>query len=325
MPELVNSQNAMDEEMISMDFIAKKFLKEVIKIHRRGLTRNYKTIHEETNRLSGRILMNESLYLIMTKKPLLVCEKDDYTEDILLNSIIKTTLISLSTNYSINKEIRVSCYQWAERMESVSTIELNLKIFDTEKLNRSNWHYNRPIQIARMIYDLTMLMHKAGKWDLFNAEIAEKSFHQLFEDFLLNFYKIEQNEYFVKREKMRWNLSGNTKILPEMKTDISMIHRSRDEKIIIDAKYYRDIYKEYKNKKSLNSGHLYQIFAYLNHQSETSLKGILIYPTNGFEVHEVFQWNDNMSISIQTINLNTSWSNIYKELMEFVFTDKLYK
>jgi len=320
MPELVNSKNALDEEMISLEFIAKKFLAESIKVHRRGLARNYKSIQEDTNRLSGRILMNESMYLIMTKKPLLVCQKDEYTADILLNSILKTTLLKLSQNYEVSKEVRVSCHQLAEMMENVSPIEIKRRDFEMVNLNRTTNYYNRAIQIARMIYELTLLMHTEGKWDLFNAEIEEASFHQIFEKFLLNFYNIEQNEYTVKPEILRWDLVGNVSLLPVMKTDVSMIHRTKNEKIIIDAKYYRNIFREYQNKRSLNSGHLYQLFGYLNHQPKNfNLKGILIYPTNGFEVHEVYQRKENMCISVQTVNLNNSWKDIHKELMNFVF------
>ncbi len=65
---------------------------------------------EQTNRLSGRLLMNESMPLIMEKKPVVVCEKDEYSSDILLNQIIKATLEYIYQNRFVHEKIRKESY-----------------------------------------------------------------------------------------------------------------------------------------------------------------------------------------------------------------------
>lgn len=78
MPELIESFNDVDEDLISYDFIANRFLQEVEYIHKKGFLKNYVSVVEQTDKLAGRILINESLNLLLAKRPVMVCEKDDY-------------------------------------------------------------------------------------------------------------------------------------------------------------------------------------------------------------------------------------------------------
>ena len=69
MPEFVDSLNDIDEDLITYDFLAKHFLAEVDTLNRRGLLKSYVTREEHTNRLGGRILINESFGYVMARKP----------------------------------------------------------------------------------------------------------------------------------------------------------------------------------------------------------------------------------------------------------------
>lgn len=82
MPELVKSLNDIDEDLITYDFIVKQFLKEVESIRHRGFVKDYVTFTESTSRLGGRLMMTDSMPYIMGRQPIVVCEKDQYSPNI---------------------------------------------------------------------------------------------------------------------------------------------------------------------------------------------------------------------------------------------------
>lgn len=319
MPELVNSMNAVDEDLITYDFICKQFLKEVEKVNRRGLVKDYVVIAKPTNRLAGRMVMEESMPYIISQKPIVVCEKDEYTANIWLNQLIKSTLKSITLNRYVKQETKAHSFKYMELMPEVEAQPLTKSSFSKMTFGRHNLHYKRVLQIALLLYEMTLLSHKNGNWSLFSAQLDERSLNGIFEKFLLNFYKIEQNDYKVKGEGMQWKLEGNKALLPGMRTDISLIHKTRHEKIIIDAKFYKNVFQVHHEKSSFRSDNMYQLFTYLMHQEpELNLRGVLIYPFNGNAVDEKYVWNERVTMEIMTLDLDGPWKDIYHKLKQVI-------
>ncbi|OCA86004.1 hypothetical protein A8F94_14255 [Bacillus sp. FJAT-27225] len=319
MPELIKSMNAIDEEMITYDFIAAQFLKEAEELIQHRMVRNYVSRVAPTKNLSGRMLMDQSMPYIIAKKPVVVCEKDYYSPDILSNQIMKSTLKAISLNRLINQEIRKQSFVLMEAMAETETPALTMGIFNRVQFGRHTIHYKRMIHIARLLHEFVLLSHKQGNWTLFTAELDEKSLNQLFEKFLFNFYRIEQREYRISSEIMQWRLIGNPALLPSMKTDVSLTHKTGNEKIVIDAKFYKNIFQENYGKSTFHSHNMYQLYTYLMHQpSNLKVKGVLIYPYNGKEVNEVFQWDERIQMQVVTINLDETWGNIYENLCNII-------
>lgn len=118
---------------------------------------------------------------------------------------------------------------------------------------------------------------------------------------------------------MQWNLEGNRSLLPSMRTDISLTHKNGLEKIVMDAKFDKNIFQEHFGKASFHSHNLYQLFTYLMHQpKESNLRGILIYPFNGAEVNETYRWDERITMEVKTVNLDDSWKGIYERLMSLL-------
>jgi 5-methylcytosine-specific restriction enzyme subunit McrC len=316
MPELVKSFNDIDEDLITYDFIAKQFLQEVLAIQRRGMVKNYVVIKEPTSHLGGRVMMNDSMSYIVARQPIVVCEKDQYSSDILLNQVMKSTLKAICGNRYVKEETRKRSFTYLEYMPEVDTPPLTKAIFQKIYFGRHNIHYKRMIHIARLLHELTLLSHKHGNWSLFSAELDETSLNQIFEKFLFHFYRLEQHDYRVHSEVMQWQLEGDRSYLPSMKTDVSLTHKNGIEKIVIDAKFYKNIFQENYGKTSFHSHNLYQLYTYLMHQpQEMSVRGILIYPYNGVDVDETYRWEQRMTMEVVTLNLDDSWEGIYGRLM----------
>jgi 5-methylcytosine-specific restriction enzyme subunit McrC len=319
MPELIESLNDVDEDLITYDFIVNQFIKEVEWLHRRGFVKDYVEKQEVTNRLAGRMLINESIPYLVGRKPVLVCEKDEYSPDILLNQVMKSTLQSICVNRYVKKETRKKSFMQLDYLHEVGEIQLTKKVFSQIYFGRQNVHYKRMIHLAMMLFELSLLSHKQGKWSLFSAELDEKALNGIFEKFLFHFYRIEQKDYRVSSEVLMWRLEGNTSFLPQMKTDVSLTHQNGVEKIIIDAKFYKNAFQENFGKSTFHSHNMYQLFTYLMHQKkELQLRGILIYPTNGTVIDEKYQWSENVWMEVMTVDLDGSWKEIHRRLMAVV-------
>ena len=147
---------------------------------------------------------------------------------------------------------------------------------------------------------------------------------KVFEEFIYNFYKLEQKKYSVKSEWIDWDMEPlneiSAKYLPKMKTDISL--ESEGKKIIIDAKYYKDTLGEGLYKETIQSDHLYQLVEYIrNIENKGGLnkdcEGILIYPV----VDKRFDLGYNLKshqIKIKTIDLNQNWQNIHTGMLDLI-------
>lgn len=142
----------------------------------------------------------------------------------------------------------------------------------------------------------------------------------LFEKFVLNFYKKECLQYRVGSEQIKWDATGeDITYLPKMKTDITF--EGKNDKIIIDTKYYSQTMRNYFEKESIISGHLYQLYAYLSNyekgNDDKPLTGILLYPRVQKDLNLLFDIKG-YKVKICTVDLNKQWQGIHKRLLEVV-------
>ncbi len=151
--------------------------------------------------------------------------------------------------------------------------------------------------------------------------------NRLFEDFVRNFYIKEQTEYNVQRETISWDTKPgpSDKYLPVMKTDISLVSKEEDRKIVIDTKYYSRGYiaiAQYGDQEKLLSSNLYQIYTYLRNLEcrggcNNDCEGILLYATVEDEADLAFSLPGHV-LRIKTINLNQDWQLIDRDLKTII-------
>lgn len=177
--------------------------------------------------------------------------------------------------------------------------------------------------LARLIYELRNLSDEEGSLDLVNVLNDERKMQVIFEKFILNFYRFEQKQFLSKVEILKWNMfGGNINLLPDMRTDISLIDKINNQKIIIDTKYYANVFLKSFNSDKFQSAHLYQLFTYLNHSSDNCMtRGILVYPTNGIKIDEIYIVPIQVGTTIQsstirifTLDLSQEWKKIYDQM-----------
>src|SRR5262245_17085794 len=91
---------------------------------------------------------------------------------------------------------------------------------------------------------------------------------RLFEAFVRNFYRLEQNVFEVRALKIKWDIDWADEeakgYLPEMQTDVCLVSEQR--KIILDCKYYKETLQQRHGRRSIHSAHLYHLYAYLGNK-----------------------------------------------------------
>jgi 5-methylcytosine-specific restriction enzyme subunit McrC len=97
---------------------------------------------------------------------------------------------------------------------------------------------------------------------------------------------------------------------------------SPDRKIVIDTKYYSKTLQSHYDKRSIHSGHMYQLFAYLRnmqikeHRGRT-IEGMLLYPTVGTSLNLRYRVQGHR-VRIATVDLNADWKQIHNQLLGLV-------
>ena len=155
------------------------------------------------------------------------------------------------------------------------------------RIFRNNRFYGFIMNVCQIIYESTLPSEEQGKYHFSDFTKDENKMNQLFESFIRNLYRLEQKSYkTVRKETIKWQFKNTDPesfpYLPQMQTDITL--ENETEKIIIDAKFYRETMTINYDKKKIKSVNLYQLFSYLLNQQDCSSKtkkatGILLYPT----------------------------------------------
>lgn len=314
----------IDDSTELLDLFAKIIINGAKILLRRGIDRSYVNSEFELPGIKGKLLLADTIKGNLLLKGKTVCSFDEFSSNILLNQILVTTILRLIRTKKLQKELRVELKKVVVMFEDVYEIELKLSHFGHVRLNRNNKFYGFLLSVCKIVFEYTLPSEDEGELFFTDFTRDEGKMNQLFETFIRNFYKIEQKKFStVRKEGIKWQLkpltAESTQHLPGMETDITL--ESADEKIIIDAKYYRETMSTYYDAEKIHSNNLYQLFSYLLNQEADEITkratGILLYPTIHKEYNLEYEYNSH-KIKIKTVNLNEDWTLISKRLLEII-------
>lgn len=246
---------------------------------RGGLSKDYISIEESSNVIKGKIDLNATI-----KKNTLVNKKiavvyDEFSENILLNQIIKATLIYLSRSTKISPIKRRLFYGLLPYFTKVSDVELDLNMWKAVRYDRQSIRYQFIIDICKYLYEQLLLDENSSSQVIKEIQ-DEQRLSSLYEKFIFSFFKRETN-YNVSRPQIKWGVDdGFSEALPIMQTDLVL---KKDEKtLIVDAKFYSEnmISRFEGGTVKQISANLYQLFTYINNWKEDPneiVAGMLLY------------------------------------------------
>lgn len=317
--DMSNIEDKQIEELESFnDVIIELFIQEVSTILKRGIARDYVNIEEPIKIVKGRIDIAKTIRLI---QPNLNCYFDEYSEDIILNQIIKAILIRINGIEAILQSQKKRARNLLLHFSNVELIYLDDTVIRNISFNKLNKIYQYAIDIGMLIYKNSIPTEEQGSYKFIDIMQDEERINIIFEAFLKNFYNIH-SKYNVHSRYYYFDWdpidNSNKALLPRMETDIELT--LDDTKIVIDAKYYRNAFTNKFESKKVISNNIYQMKTYLNQNLNkyNTLRGILIYPSNGYELSEKFLSKFGYTMEFRTIDLNMDWKDIETRLMEIV-------
>ena len=299
------------------------FLNKLIK---RGFYKNYIIIEGDLSMLKGKIDFSKSIKTNVINQKRLICQYDILSTNILFNQIIKSTLNKLINYKNIDGELKNKLIILSRYFIKIKDIKINNNTFKSLKYHRNNIHYKFIINICKLVYNNLILdknyNENSGRFYIDKNE--NKTMHRIYEKFVLNYYKINYQNFTVKSKPIKWQIKNdNFDFIPNMKTDITIYNKEKC--LIIDTKYYKEILKEHKGKKIIIPSHIYQIYAYINNiKFKGNIKGILLYAGTNEIINKNYQKEkfdykiQDKYFSVRILDLNKEWENIEKQLNEIV-------
>jgi 5-methylcytosine-specific restriction enzyme subunit McrC len=318
---------SIDDKTELLDLFAKILINATKTLLKRGIDKNYIDHTEELTGVKGKIEISQTLKSNLLLKQRTICTFDDFSSNIISNRILVSTIYRLTRTKGLDKELKNELVALQRMLSDIDQIEITSSLFKQVRLNRNNRFYGFVMNVCQIIYDSTLPSEEQGKYKFSDFTRDDNKMNQLFEAFIRNFYRIEQKKYkTVKKETIKWQFDNTDnesyQYLPQMETDITL--ENEVEKIIIDAKFYRETMTINYDKERIKSANLYQLFSYLLNQQDNSTKtqtatGILLYPTIETDYDLNFKYNEH-KIQIRTVNLNSNWRNISTRLKEITNT-----
>ena len=317
------------------NLLARILIKEVSLLLKRGFYKEYVEKTEILSNLKGQININASVQQNTLKNLKMVCSYDDYSENVLFNQIIKSTLITFLKYSGLDKELQNQIRKLLVAFNGIDLINIERKHFSMIRFHRNNMNYLVIMNVCKLFKYGLIVNTEEGHVKFANF-ISEEQMQKVYEIFLLNFYKkhLDKNIYKVHAPKIKWHLDSNAEEEwgglfdiednpGDRRTDIVIENKEKGVQFIIDAKYYKEalIAKHYNESElTYRTAHLNQVRGYLEDSDFNGKKrGALMYPALNADLEKGRVLPIvGAPIIVKTLNLDTEWQNIKDDLLLFV-------
>ncbi len=227
-----------EKENQPMELIIQLFTNQCKKLLQKGLAKSYQ-IHQETVPfLKGKLLLQQQIKNQSKFNLQFACEFDEFTENIVENQILLSTL-NRCYHMTSSHHRKSTIQKIIHHMDSeVELRRIGIEDFKKVQYTRLNSHYKKPHELAKLI-----LRHLG----LFDFKKQSASFivpyfipmYQVFEDFLAQLF--DENYSMTIDSQVSttsWKINGTaTSIRPDLITYYTKLPKQGKEISIIDAKY----------------------------------------------------------------------------------------
>lgn len=288
---------------------------------KRGLGKEYIPQTEALSALRGKIDIAESIKTQTMLKKQMICSYDEFSVNGIMNRIIKSTvelLLRSDISKSRKKELRKLMVYFGE-VEPIDLYTVNWNI----QYNRNNQTYRMLISVCYLVVKGLLQTNSDGSTRLMDF-IDEQHMCDLYEKFILEYYRKEYPEITANASQIPWQLDdGVGAMLPKMQTDVMLTYK--EKVLIIDAKYYTHTTQLRYDTHKLYSGNLYQIFTYVKNKEiqlaavPHEVSGMLLYAkTDEIIVPDNSYYMSGNKVIVRTLDLNLDFAGIATQLNHIV-------
>lgn len=294
---------------------------------KRGLVKNYTQKIDVLATPKGKINLTTSIKKQTQRQNKLVCQYDEFSENIILNQILKATSLKLLKSKEVTLEQkkhlrRVLCY-----FQHIKEINIRQIKWTHIQYDRNNAHYKMLINICQMVVEHLLFTEQIGNTKL-PKYMDDQKMHQLYERFVREYYRYHYPQLKVSAANISWHLDDEMSVyLPTMKTDIMIEYQ--DKVVIIDTKYYGRSMQSHGmyGTQTLHSANMYQIYTYVKNkdtQHTGKVSGVILYAQTDEAVtpNQTYLIDGNR-ISVKCLDLNSEFENIKRQLNEILINERI--
>ena len=306
------------------DLLGKVLAGGVNHLIRRGMDRGYQERREDLAGIRGKLVVGDTVKRALKARARAACDFEELSADTLRNRILRASLRRLSQDTSriaLAPPVRSTVRSAYRSMPGVSPLRLTRGAFTRVQLAGGNRKlYRFLLSVCWLIHESLAVDEQTGRSVFRDFRRDKATMWRLFEDFVIGFYRRERRDFTVRGRGISWcGMEGTTEtnrgLVPGMQADVIIESKTRERRIILDTKYYKTVLPGGK----LNSGHLYQLLAYLrNRQARHPVgpqhEGILLYAQSGECVRADIRL-EGFSIQARTVDLNRDWREIHREML----------
>lgn len=285
----------------------------------RGLDRSYILEEAAVAGIRGKLEVAQTLKQRTLWSARTWCSFDEFHHDILPNQILKASLELLLRLEDLDGTVRDSVRQVYLHLPEVRRIRLRQEHFRRVQIHRNNRLYDFALRLCRLLFESMIVEEGTGRTRFHDFLYDDARMGQLFEDFVFNFYAREQSVDRVSRPHIKWHDARGSEHdlarLPIMRTDVVLTRAERI--LVIDTKFYGEALKGWFGGEKVRSGHLYQVFSYLENLAprvQRSLEGLLVYPAAGGAFSFDYRLKGRR-IRVVSLDLSRSWQDIHSDLL----------
>ena len=286
---------------------------------KRGLGQEYVSRTEARSSLRGRIEVTDSVKTQAIWRRQLVCSYDEFSVDTTMNRVIKST-IALLVRSDISRARKKSLKKLMVFFADVREIDLHTVDWNM-RYDRNNRTYRMLMAVCWLVVKGLLQTQSDGTTRMMDF-FDEQRMSRLYEKFILEYFRREHPRLRASASFVEWALDdGMSEGLPAMRSDITL--RARGRVLIIDAKYYAATMQTNFDKKTVHSGNLYQIFAYVKNKQaalerageSVEVSGMLLYAATDEEVQpDVTYRMSGNQIGVRTLDLDCPFEEIRAQL-----------
>lgn len=286
-----------------LDVLIFLFLTELEKQIRHGMYKTYQKHTQNLYSIKGTVDYSENLRRNSLLKNKFVCNYSKFTEDNLLNQIIKFTLLCLS-KVTLTQRNKTLIKRLSVHFDSVSEKKIIENDIDGIVFHRNNLRFEETLNFCRLFLKGLSLELKSGELEI---EFMLFDMNQLFERYIYKmFKKALKNGKVLYQNKKNYMLSesyGN-KSKVQLKPDLILSYQNKT--VVLDTKW--KIMSGFADEKDV-----YQMNAYLDCIPQLE-EGILLYPKSTRNDKIVNDYmikgtTNKSTLKIRTVDLSMSGDN----------------
>jgi len=288
---------------------------------KRGLGREYIYFEEVLRSPRGKINISSSIKEKAIYNKQLVCDYDEFSENVYINQILKTSALFLIRHENVNLEQKKALKKVMLYFHEVDALIPREIKWAKLKFHSNNATYKMLINICYLVIEALLPTTQDGAKEF--SQFKDKHLHSLFERFVLEYYRKHYPEFNASASQIAWHTDDDyTDLLPTMNSDITLVGGNKT--LIIDTKYWSRTMQTHRihNSRSIHSGNLYQIFAYVKNKDlhkSGNVSGMLLYAKTDEEITPDNSYlMDGNKISVKTLDLDKDFAEIRSQLDRIV-------